>query len=139
MIDYEMYCKIRDHRDRQGLTITQTARALGLHPETVSKYSRSEDYKKRSGVKRGSRLDPQDVLPYSASMVARSMVIISSISFVVTFSAGIKRSTLGCGAFSNRPSGCRARAVSTIWLPTVSHVARLAIRTRNFAADSIGP
>ena len=41
MIDYETYCKIRDHRDRQGLTITQTARALGLHPETVSKWSRT--------------------------------------------------------------------------------------------------
>jgi transposase len=57
MIDYETYCKIRDHRDRQGLTITQTARALGLHPETVSKYSRSEKYRPRPGVKRGSRLD----------------------------------------------------------------------------------
>jgi hypothetical protein len=32
MIDYETYCKIRDHRDRQGLSITQTAQALGLHP-----------------------------------------------------------------------------------------------------------
>jgi transposase len=57
MIDYETYCKIRDHRERQGLTITQTARALGLHPETVSKYSRSDQYRPRSGVKRGSRLD----------------------------------------------------------------------------------
>jgi hypothetical protein len=27
MLDYETYCKIRDHFDRQGLTITQTARA----------------------------------------------------------------------------------------------------------------
>lgn len=57
MIDYETYCKIRDHRERQGLTITQTARALGLHPETVSKYSRSDQYRPRPGVKRGSRLD----------------------------------------------------------------------------------
>lgn len=57
MIDYETYCKIHDHRERQGLTITQTARALGLHPETVSKYSRSERYRPRPGVKRGSRLD----------------------------------------------------------------------------------
>jgi len=40
-----------------SLTITQTARALGLHPETVSKYSRSEHYRQRPGVKRGSRLD----------------------------------------------------------------------------------
>ena len=57
MIDYETYCKIHDHRERQGLTITQTARALGLHPETVSKYSRSENYRQRPGMKRGSRLD----------------------------------------------------------------------------------
>jgi transposase len=57
MIDYETYCKIRDHRERHGLTIIQTARALGLHPETVSKYSRSEAYRQRPGVKRGSRLD----------------------------------------------------------------------------------
>jgi transposase len=58
MIDYETYCKIRDHRDRQGLTITQTARALGLHPETVSKWSRRERYEPRAPVKRGSQLDP---------------------------------------------------------------------------------
>src|SRR6202453_32126 len=58
MINYEMYCKIRDHRDRQGLSITQTARALGLHPETVSKWSRRERYEQRAPVKRGSQLDP---------------------------------------------------------------------------------
>ena len=32
MIDYETFCKIRDCHDRQGLTIAQTARALGLDP-----------------------------------------------------------------------------------------------------------
>ena len=58
MIDYETYCKIRDHRDRQGLTITQTAHALGLHPETVSKWSRRERYAQRVAPPRGSRLDP---------------------------------------------------------------------------------
>ena len=40
MIDYETYCKIRDHHDRQKLTVTQTARALGLHPQTVAKWVR---------------------------------------------------------------------------------------------------
>jgi transposase len=58
MIDYETYCKIRDHRDRQGLTITQTAQALGLHPETVSKWSRRERYAQRMAPPRGSQLDP---------------------------------------------------------------------------------
>jgi transposase len=58
MIDYETYCKIRDHRDRQGLSITQTAVALGLHPETVSKWSHREQYRQRQRVPRTSQLDP---------------------------------------------------------------------------------
>jgi transposase len=58
MIDYETYCKIRDHRDRQSLSITQTAHALGLHPQTVSKWSRRERYEKRAPLRRGSQLDP---------------------------------------------------------------------------------
>ena len=58
MIDYETYCKIQDHRTRQGLTITQTAKALGLHPQTVSRWSRMEQYRPRPQPKRGSRLDP---------------------------------------------------------------------------------
>ena len=36
VIDYETFCKIHDCHDRQGLTIAQTARALGLHPQTVA-------------------------------------------------------------------------------------------------------
>jgi hypothetical protein len=32
VIDYETFSKIHDCHDRQGLTIAQTARALGLHP-----------------------------------------------------------------------------------------------------------
>ncbi|MGH2872337.1 MAG: IS21 family transposase, partial [Solirubrobacteraceae bacterium] len=57
MIDYETYCKIRDHRDRQGLTITQTAHALGLHRETVATWWRREQYQQRTPVRRTSRLD----------------------------------------------------------------------------------
>lgn len=38
MIDYETFCKIHDYHERQGLSITQTARALGLHAETVAKW-----------------------------------------------------------------------------------------------------
>jgi transposase len=58
MIDYETYCKIRDHRDRQGLSITQTALALGLHPQTIATWSRRERYEPRAPAKRGSQLDP---------------------------------------------------------------------------------
>src|SRR5579859_976723 len=77
MISYETYCKIRDHRDRQGLSIVQTARALGLHTETVSKWSRIEQYRRRPQPPRGSRLDPYkgqivrwlDTHPYSAQQI----------------------------------------------------------------------
>lgn len=57
MIDYETYCKIHDHRARQGLSIVQTAQALGLHPETVSKWSRIDHYRQVPQKKRGSQLD----------------------------------------------------------------------------------
>ena len=36
MIDYETFSKIHDCHDRQGLTIAQTARVLGLDPRTVA-------------------------------------------------------------------------------------------------------
>ena len=36
MIDYETFSKIHDCHDRQGLTIAQTARTLGLDPKTVA-------------------------------------------------------------------------------------------------------
>jgi transposase len=58
MIDNETYCKICDHRDRQRLPITPTALALGLHPQTVSKWSRRERYAQRTAPPRGSQLNP---------------------------------------------------------------------------------
>ena len=58
MIDYETYCKIRDHHDRQGLTIAQTARALGVHPGTVAKWVKRTRYEARAAAPRASRLDP---------------------------------------------------------------------------------
>lgn len=62
MLDYETYCKIRDHFDRQALTITQTARALGLHPQTVSKWVRIEQYRPRRSTPRKTQLDPYKAL-----------------------------------------------------------------------------
>jgi transposase len=62
MLDYETYCKIRDHHDRQRLTITQTARALGLHPQTVSKWIRISQFRARRSAPRKSLLDPYKTL-----------------------------------------------------------------------------
>jgi transposase len=77
MINYETYCRIHDHRTRQGLSITQTAHALGLHPQTVSKWWRVEHFRRRPQPPRASRLDPYkgqvvrwlDAHPYSAQQL----------------------------------------------------------------------
>jgi transposase len=77
MIDYEMYCKIKDCHERQGLTIAQTARALGLHAQTVAKWVQRSHYRARHSAPRASRLDPfkarivrlLETHPYSAQQI----------------------------------------------------------------------
>ena len=77
MIDYETFCKIHDHHERQGLTIAQTARALGLHSQTVAKWIQRVRFEARTAPLRASRLDAfkDDVVrmleahPYSVQQV----------------------------------------------------------------------
>ena len=77
MIDYETFCKIRDCRERQRLTVAQTSRALHLHPRTVAKWSARSHFEPRRRVSRGSLLDPfkpritrlLDTYPYSAVQI----------------------------------------------------------------------
>ena len=77
MIDYETFCKIRDCRERQRLTVAQTARALHLHPRTVAKWSARSHFERRRPVSRGSLFDPfkpritrlLDTYPYSAVQI----------------------------------------------------------------------
>ena len=77
MIDYETFCKIHDCRERQRLTVAQTARALHLHPKTVAKWSARSHFEPRRSVSRGSALDPfkprvtrlLDTYPYSAVQI----------------------------------------------------------------------
>ena len=77
MIDYETYCKIKDCHERQQLTVAQTARALGLHAQTVAAWVRRAQYRARQAVPRGSRLDPfkarivrlLETHPYSAQQI----------------------------------------------------------------------
>ena len=47
MIDYETFAKIHDCYDRQGLTIAQTARVLGLHPQTVATWLKRARFEPR--------------------------------------------------------------------------------------------
>ena len=77
MIDYETFCKIRDCRDRQGLTIAQTARTLGLDPRTVAKWVARSRFEPRRSRPRPSVLDtfkPRvtrllDTHPYTAQQI----------------------------------------------------------------------
>lgn len=77
MVDYETWCRIRDHALRQGLKTPQTARALGLDARTVRYWSQVEHYRARASVQRSSKLDPfkglitrwLDTHPYTAQQV----------------------------------------------------------------------
>ena len=57
MVDYETYCRIRDHLVRQQLTVAQTARALALDVRTVARWAEVEQFRARKAVPRASKLD----------------------------------------------------------------------------------
>ena len=77
MVDYETYCRIRDHLGRQQLSVAQTARALDLDTRTVAKWVEVEQFRARVGVQRTSKLDAfkgqivrwLDAHPYSAQQI----------------------------------------------------------------------
>ena len=60
MIDYQAYCQIRHLRDEAHLTITQIARQLGLHWQTVRKWEQRPRFLRRQAgpaPRRASKLD----------------------------------------------------------------------------------
>jgi len=77
VIDYETFARIHDCRDRQGLTIIQIARTLGLNRKTVAKWLARPRYSPRQRHPRNSILDPfkgritrlLDTHPYSAQQI----------------------------------------------------------------------
>ena len=58
MIDYELYCKIKDCHDTRGLTAGQIAREMHLHERTVAKWLAVEKFHPRRTASRPSKLDP---------------------------------------------------------------------------------
>ena len=77
MLDYETFCRIRDHLGRQQLSVAQTARALGLDARTVAKWAHVEQFRARTGQPRAGKLDAYkgkivrwlDAHPYSAQQI----------------------------------------------------------------------
>lgn len=60
MIDYQTFCQLRHLRDEQQLTITQIARQLGLHWQTVASWEKRPRYERRQSApatRRASKLD----------------------------------------------------------------------------------
>lgn len=58
MIDYQTFCRLRQLRDREGLSLAQIARELGLHPQTVALWANRAVYGQRKATPRSSKLDP---------------------------------------------------------------------------------
>ena len=81
MVDYETFCRIRDHLVRQQLTAAQTARALDLDIRTVAKWADVEQFRARTAVPRTSKLDAfkgqivrwLDTHPYSAQQILQRL------------------------------------------------------------------
>ncbi len=77
MLDYEIFCQIRDHLGRQQLSVAQTARALALDVRTVAKWANVEQFRPRTGKPRVGKLDAYkgqivrwlDAHPYSAQQI----------------------------------------------------------------------
>jgi transposase len=77
VIDYETFAKMHDCRDRQGLAVSQIARTLGLHRQTVAKWLARARFSSPQRHPRSSILDPfkgritrlLDTHPYSAQQI----------------------------------------------------------------------
>ena len=58
MIDYELYCKIKDYRQNHHLTVPQIARELNIDERTVSRWLNVDKFRQRQIADRSSKLDP---------------------------------------------------------------------------------
>jgi transposase len=99
VIDYETFCKIHDCHHRQGLTIAQTARSLGLHRSTVATWLARARFAQRRSQPRPSKLDPfkpgitrlLDTHPYSAQQIFQRLreevIAAASASCAITSAA----------------------------------------------------
>jgi transposase len=77
MIDYELYCKIKDYHHNRRLTVAQIARELNLHERTVTKWLNADKFRQREVAPRPSKLDPfkpqivrwLETHPYTATQI----------------------------------------------------------------------
>jgi transposase len=58
VIDYQLYCQIKDRHDKDRLTIEQIARELHLNARTVARWLAADKFRQRRTPPRASKLDP---------------------------------------------------------------------------------
>ena len=58
MIDYELYCKLRQLKDQEALSVHQIAGELAMDPRTVAKWLARKRFCPRKASRRSSKLDP---------------------------------------------------------------------------------
>lgn len=58
MIDYELFCKIKNLKEQHGLSLSKIAEELGLDPRTVAHWVEKEHFTQRKPGLRESKLDP---------------------------------------------------------------------------------
>jgi hypothetical protein len=58
MIDYELYCKLRQLKDQEALSAHQIAGELAMDPRTVAKWLARKRFCPRKASRRSSKLDP---------------------------------------------------------------------------------
>jgi transposase len=81
MIDYDLYCKIKQLHERDGLTPAQIAAAVERDPRTVARWLAQDRFRPRKSVSHASKLDPfkDDVVrmlekhPYSATQILQRL------------------------------------------------------------------
>lgn len=77
MIDYELYCKIKDYHQNRRLSVAQIARELALDERTVAKWLSMGKFCPREVAPRPSKLDPfkaqiirwLETHPYTATQI----------------------------------------------------------------------
>ncbi len=77
MINYELYCQMKNFKEQQGLTSSQIAEHLSLDTRTVIKWLTENQYRQRKPAVRPSKLDPYkkeitrmlETHPYSAIQI----------------------------------------------------------------------
>jgi transposase len=77
MIDYELYCKIKDYHLNRRLNVPQIARELGLDERTVTRWLNADKFRQREIGPRPSKLDPfkrqivrwLETHPYTATQI----------------------------------------------------------------------